>query len=57
MYEKNYFLSEDGNMWKKVLAISKIILIVLKSCLLSRFHEPVFVSTSQCWFKKILHLF
>ena len=31
---------------EKVLAISKIILIVLKSCLLSRFHEPVFLSTS-----------
>ena len=28
------------------MGISQIILIVLKSCLLSRFHEPAFLSTS-----------
>ena len=45
-------------MQKKVLAICKMILIVLKSCVLSRFHEPVFVSTSlNAGLKKLLHLF
>lgn len=39
------FLSEDGNIWKGILAISKIILIVLKFCLPSRFREHVFMTT------------
>lgn len=39
------FLSEDGNIWKGILAISKVMLIVLKLCLLSRFREHVFMST------------
>lgn len=39
------FLSENVNIWKGVLAVSKMILIILKFCLLSRFQEPVIEST------------
>lgn len=39
------FVSEDGAIWKGVLAISKMMLIVLKLCLPRRFHEHVIMST------------
>lgn len=42
---KKMFLSENVNIWKGVLAVSKMILIILKFCLLSRFQEPVIEST------------
>lgn len=53
------FVSEDGAIWKGVLAISKMMLIVLKLCLPRRFHEHVIMSTilSAALKKKIVHLF
>lgn len=55
---KGMFLSDDGDIWKVVLAISAVILIVLKLCLLSRFHEHVIMSTIlNAGLKKMLHLF
>lgn len=54
---KKMFLSENVNIWKGVLAVSKMILIILKFCLLSRFQEPVIESTIlNAGFKKIPHL-